>query len=609
MGNQRTVSAFAMRAVLQRSPVKCWRLPARTLTTIQKASRRAPTIGLFVPADPRLDAPSIERACNISRMTANVLKRIKLPNNDTLGIVVADIPVKGEADADIVAEQFKQAGVEAIVMVPDTWFYPGKTAIAVTSQFPRSTPIALVAGNNAPKPGVVGVDATIGAYSQTGILCPCVIGNMPEVGMNPEFDDKTKDEIVDLVWAMAAVTWLRGRRVLSVDTDSMQMETALNSVHAARKHFGIESVRDSMKIFADMMNKDTGYDKKELEELYHWATEVQWKGRIFAGTDKICSEKRDILTNPQKHMPSPPLSAALQKELKEELKLYLILRGWLQAHNCIGGAWTNQLGWGSDNRGIPMVCPDIGESLFNSTFDHLGKKPAMPFATENDFQALLTMTCFSALTGGAPVMFADYRKVYEPWEIQRKADELGIKLDPNAEYMKLGCVDMDNSGSGSLDWAGGSSFLMEVYRFYFPGGGFSVSMLSPGGIDCLAGRLAYNDLTGVYSMVSSEARSQELPGPIAEAFAHASSYAWPHTWLTFKNIPASISKYAVPANHIHFVQNLPIRRWQHFSDFTNVLNAEWEVGPKFTEGIDRVQPMLYRTYGGETLAKLRLGGR
>jgi len=46
---------------------------------------------------------------------------------------------------------------------------------------------------------------------------------------------------------------LRGKRYLSVDTDSMQMETALNHVHAARRFFGLESTRESMNIFADML--------------------------------------------------------------------------------------------------------------------------------------------------------------------------------------------------------------------------------------------------------------------------------------------------------------------------------------------------------------------
>ena len=155
---------------------------------------------------------------------------------------------------------------------------------------------------------------------------------------------------------------------------------------------------------------------------------------------------------PKKHK-APKLNKLYQAKLKEELKLYLTLRDRMASLNCIGGGWTSQLAWGSDLTGTPMACADIAEALFNSTFDHRGKKAAIPFATENDLQGLLTMVCYAALTGGEPILFADYRKVYEPWEIQKKADELGIELDPNADYMQRGTIDMDNSGSGSLDWA------------------------------------------------------------------------------------------------------------------------------------------------------------
>ena len=41
--------------------------------------------------------------------------------------------------------------------------------------------------------------------------------------------------------------------------------------------------------------------------------------------------------------------------------------------------------------------------------------------------------------------------------------------------------------------------------YYFPGGGNSVTFITPGGIDCIAGRLAYSDLSGMFSMVWDEA--------------------------------------------------------------------------------------------------------
>lgn len=567
----------------------------------------APVIGVFAPCDPRIDADARVRAQNIAAMTAKVIKAVKLPHGHRAGIVLASRVVQGEADADQVAGEFRAAGVGAIVIVPDTWFYPGRSAMALTAHFPRATPLACVAGNNAPKPGVVGVDALVGAYAQTGILCPAIIGNMPETGQNPEFDDATKAEIIDLTWAMAAAVWLRGKRVLCCDTDSMQMETALNHVHAARKTFGLESTRESMKLFADMLNKDGGYDRAEFKMLKQWVVGKQWKGRIYPDTEAVCRGRAAVYTQAGKHPPAK-LDRAGEAALDQGLKLYLILRDHMRGINAIGGGWTSQLAWGSDLRGTPMATADIAESLFNSTFDHTGAKPALPFATENDFQALLTMTCYSALTGGEPVLFADFRKVYEPWEIRRKADELGLALDEAAAYLRRGCIDMDNSGSGSLDWAE-ESFLFNAAGHYFPGGGFSVGYVSPAGIKCQAGRLAYSDLTGTYTMAQGEAESVALPEPVREAFCHASSYSWPHTFLTFDHLPASVVKYGCPANHIHMVRNLPRRRWQWFSDFTGVLNYQWEGTPAFTEGVDRSTPMLYRLAGGELNAKLRLAAR
>lgn len=573
---------------------------------LQKPSKGSTTIGLFAPCDPRIDDPSRERCRNIVEMTAKILKKIKLPQKQRLGIYTANKLVETEADADEVAAEFKKAGVEAICIVPDTWFYPGKTAIALTAHFPRETPIACIAGNNAPKPGVVGVDAVVGAYAQTGILCQAIIGNMPETGQDPEFDAKTKDEIIDLCWAMAAKAWIRGKRILCADTDSMQMETALNHVHASRKYLGLESVRESMKLFADMIHAEKGYDKEELKALHRWVTQVQWKGKIYPDVESICAAGKDIYSNPGKHK-APKLTKAQNAKLLEELKLYLILRDHMAALNCVGGGWTSQLAWGSDLKGTPMACADIAEALFNSTFDHTGKKATIPFATENDVQGLVTQVLMAALTGGEPCLFADYRKVYEPWEIQKKADELGIEMDPESLVMQMGTIDMDNSGSGSLDWAK-DSYLFEVFKHYFPGGGFSTGYISPGGIDCLAGRLAYSDLTGSFTMICGEAQSVDLPMPIAEAFCHASSYSWPHTWITFKHVPASITKYGCPANHMHMVQNLPLRRWQYFSDYAGILNHQWEGVPAFREGVDRMEPMLYRISGGETNAKLKLAG-
>ncbi|HYA48661.1 MAG TPA: hypothetical protein VEG35_03085, partial [Burkholderiales bacterium] len=238
-----------------------------------------PTLGVFVPCDPRIDKESRTRAFNIGKMTAGLLAaRLKLPDGSAPNVYYCARLVDNERAADTAARELKEAGAEALFIVPDTWFFPGKTALALTAHFPPSLPIACVGGNNAPKPGVVGIDALVGAYAQTGRLCPMVIGTMPETGLDPQFDEKTRDEVVDLAYAVLTKVALQGRRFLAADTDSMQMETALNHVHAARRFFGLESSRESMKLVADMLRKKGGFDAKELDALRDWVVNVKFKG-------------------------------------------------------------------------------------------------------------------------------------------------------------------------------------------------------------------------------------------------------------------------------------------------------------------------------------------
>jgi L-fucose isomerase len=569
----------------------------------------APTLGVFVPCDPRIDEESRARAFNIGKATAGLLaKRLRLPDGSPPNVFYCSRLVDNERSADAGAREMKEAGVGGIFIVPDTWFFPGKSALALTAHFAPSTPLACVGGNNAAKPGVVGIDALVGAYAQTGRLCPMVIGTMPEAGLDPEFDEETREEIVDLAYAVLAKVALQGKRFLAVDTDSMQMETALNHVHAARRFFGLESTRESMKIFSDMLHKKGGYDPTELRALRDWVVKVKFKDRIFANTGEIKKYRRAVHTG--RAVKAPPLSAADKAKLDEGLALYLIIRDYMRDVNAIGGGWTSQLAWGSDRRGIPLTTADIAESLFNSTEDHTGKKAVVPFATENDIQGLLTMIAYCHLSGGRPTLFMDFRKVYEPWEIEQNAEDLGIDLSASLDepWMKRGFIDGDNSGSGSLDY-GEKWFLFKAVEYYFPGLGFSVSYLSPKGIEGMAGRIAYSDLSGMFTMVQDEAQSVELPAKLAEKVCHASDYTWPHTFLTFDHVPASVAKMGMPANHFHMVTGMPRRRWQHFSDYANILNYQWENAPDSIEGLDRPLPMLYRINGGETAAKLMLAGR
>ncbi len=548
-----------------------------------------PVVGVFVAGDPRIDQESRERCRNIVKMTADMLAE----NVSTVEVVWSPILVDSERQADIVARQFKQAGVNILVCSPDTWAFPQLSVLSLLAHFPKQTPLNFTCGNSGPKPGVVFAHATNGAVAQSGILSHLNIGSWPDTGLHPPMTQETADVLIDWTYAAAAFQRIKGRRVVVFGHDSMGMETALAHIIPTRNTFGLEITRLDMKLLADMIVKES-YDKEELKALRAWCDE--YVGHIELRNDED-SEK-----------------------LNTSLAMYLIVRDLLNDLNAIGGGFMSQLEWGSDFRGIPLPVADAMESLFNTTFDHNGPKTVLPFATEADMQGLLTMLFMSSLTGGEPPLFMDFRKVWEPWEIKKLAKNLEIPMDGSSVWETKGFFDGNNSGSASFDWAakpGASAkeimarvtFPLQDFQ-YFPGGGNSVTFLTPGGIEGIAGRICYNAISGMFSLTWDEAASIDLPDQLAEAVCNATSKEWPHTFLSPKYATMYEFKQYAPANHIHMVWGLSPARLQYWMDFTNVLSVTpWAARPCLVEGVDRTVPLLYLQNGGENAAKLMLQGK
>lgn len=568
---------------------------ARKLGTDSLMESSIPVIGVCATGDPRIDEDSRTRAQNIIRMTADILAdRVQMPDGTQVPVVYSDVLIDGEPQADTVARQFKDAGVNIIVCVPDTWAFPQLSLISLIQQFPEGTPLNLTCGNSGPKPGVVFVHAASGAISQYGRLVHINVGTWPDEGLEPVMTEKTAEDLVD--WAYAAVTRqaMKGRRVVIFGHDSMGMETALAHVIATRNILGLEITRLDMKLLADMIRKGA-YDQSELKALRGWIDEKV--GDRLELRDEADSER-----------------------FNQSLAMYLIARDLMDDLGAIGGGFMSQLEWGSDPRGIPLPVADTMESLFNSTFDHNGPKAPLPYATEADVQGLLTMLAFTYLTGGNPPLFMDFRKVWEPWEIQTLAGAIDVEFEGDEIWVQEGFVDGDNSGSASFDWAGmpgeDPDTLMSRVSMpladpgYFPGGGNSVTFVSPGGIEGIAGRMAYSALSNTFSMIWDQAQTVELPEKLADAVCNTSNVTWPHTFVTPKYATMIEYKQFAPANHFHMTWGLTPARLQYWMDLANVLSATpWEARPGFIEGVDRPQPLLYVINGGEAQTKLMLARR
>ena len=564
---------------------------ATRLPVIAKAEPKAPVIGVFAPCDPRIDQASRQRSQNIVELVANSISgTVVLPDQTPVPVVYSSVLIDGEAQADVVAQQFRRAGVDILVCVPDTWAFPQLTTISLLQQFPDNTPINITCGNSGPKPGVVYAQALHGAISQYGKLVALNVGNWPDTGAKPKMSDQTATNLIDWCYAAVTAVALRGRRVMVFGHDSMGMETALSHIIPTRNTFGIEIARLDMKLLADMLEKKA-YNKNELKALRGWVDENI--GKRLEIKSQADSERFDI-----------------------SLAMYLINRDLMRQLNAVGGGFMSQLEWGSDPRGIPLPVADCMESLFNSTFDHNGAKAALAYATEADMQGLLTMLFMTYLSGGNPPLFMDFRKVWETWEIKQLAKKLRVKLPAKADWLTKGLVDGNNSGSASFNWAAkpGTSAKQIMKQVsmpladegYFPGGGNSVTFMTPAGIEGIAGRMAYSSISGKFSLIWDEAHTTEVPAKLGQAMCNLTTWSWPHTFVVPKYASMVEYKQYAPANHFHMTWDLPVARLQHWMDLTGVLSVTpWVARPKFIEGVDRPQPLVHLINGGEDVYKTR----
>jgi L-fucose isomerase len=214
------------------------------------------------------------------------------------------------------------------------------------------------------------------------------------------------------------------------------------------------------------------------------------------------------------------------------------------------------------------------------------------------------MLFMTYLSGGNPPLFMDFRKVWEAWEIKELAEKIGFKsLDKKADWFNKGLVDGDNSGSAAFDWAAkpGASIkdimagvgMPLADEFYFPGGGNSVTFMTPGGIEGIAGRLAFSSASGLFSLIWDQAQTTEVPAELAKAMCNLTTPTWPHTFVVPKFASMLEYKQYAPANHFHLTWNLPVSRLEYWMDLTGVTSVTpWSARPKFIEGIDRPQPLV-----------------
>ena len=136
---------------------------------------------------------------------------------------------------------------------------------------------------------------------------------------------------------------------------------------------------------------------------------------------------------------------------------------------------------------------------------------------------------------------------------------------------------------------------------YFPGGGNSVTFMTPAGIDGIAGRLAYSSACEKFSLIWDQAHTTAVPEKLCQAMCNLTTWSWPHTFVVPKYASMFEYKQYAPANHFHMTWDLPVARVGHWMDLTGVSSVTpWAARPSFVEGLDRPQPLVHLLNQGKS---------
>lgn len=503
------------------------------------SKQKQPVIGVFSTSEQQIDHFRSEQCKRVVGMVAGKLhKNVWLSDGTPVHVVFSKTVVDGPANADKVAHQFAGAEVSVLVGLEDRVGKSQLPTISLRQHF-QDAPICLTCGDNGPDPAGI--------------------------------SDKTAGNLID--WCFAAVTAvaLRGRRVVLIGNDPSGMEGNMVHVDPIKHAFGIDISHVGTKDVADQLQAHH-FDSLELRKLRTWFKRMVGK-RITVGSD------------------------ANEARFLKELAMYLIVRNLLNDQNAIGGSFYSQPVRTADFISAPLPVHHAMESLFNSPFDHSGKKTVMPFSGMGDLQHLMMGIIMTSLSGGGYPFFSDFQKAWASEEMRELSTKHRISEYNTdeawgiADYVARGCVDMTHHGGVALPWAlPGVSMTQAMKRVSmplvadprFPNGGNTISFRTPPGIDGIFANLSYCNEIGL-SIVWDIVHTILPPWGLAYEM-YKFSNPWPRALATHALIVtehAQTAEYrAIGPRKIVLMQNLPPNRLRHFMDITDVQSSTpWEDAP------------------------------
>ena len=403
------------------------------------------------------------------------------------------------------------------------------------------TPKAIWGFNGTERPGAVYLAAALAGHTQKGIPAFGIYGKDVRPAGDAVIPDDVREKILNFARCGLAVSLMRGKSYLSMGGTSMGIAGSMIDPTLWEKYFGMRVEAIDMTEFVGRLSKGQ-FDPEEYVKALAWAKANCSEGKDYNSPETTRSREQ------------------LDEEFETSVKMTLIARDLMvgnpklaemglgeqaQGHNAIAAGFQGQRQW-TDH----FPNGDFLETILNSSFDWNGTRAPYIMATENDALNAAGMLFGNLLTNTAQV-FADLRTY---WSVDAIKEASGVSLkDP---LVQDGILHLINSGSAALDGTAACSdaegkpalkpfweisddevaACLKAAKFhpsvteYFPGGGWSVSYKTRGGMPATMIRLNLVDGQGPVLQVA-EGYSVSLPDAVHTALDERTNPTWPTTWF------------------------------------------------------------------------------
>lgn len=498
-----------------------------------------PRIGIRPAIDGRCGGvrESLEdQTMNQAKQVAALLEsELQYPDGSPVECVIAESCIGGVSEAQACATLFREKGVGVSLTVTPCWAY-GSETMDMDPQLPK----AVWGFNGTERPGAVYLAAVLAAHTQKGVPAFGIYGENVQEADDGSIPEDVRAKIVEFCRAGLAVSLMKGKSYLSMGGTSMGIAGSMVDSTFWERFLGMRVESVDMSEFAGRI-KNSLFDPDEYKKALQWTKENCIEGNDTNGEGKKRSRE------------------ALDEEWEVSVKMALIAQDLMagnpnlaklgfpeqsQGHGAIAAGFQGQRQW-TDY----FPNGDYLEAILNSSFDWNGKRPPYIVATENDALNGATMLLGYLLSNAAQI-FADVRTYWSPESVKRVTGyELGgVAQDGILHLINSGPAALD--GTGMLRNAAGEPCMKPYWDIgddevadclksttwhpsiseYFPGGGWSTSFQTNGGMPITLARL--NLVAGLGPALQlAEGWTVDLPAKVHDVLNKRTDPTWPTTWF------------------------------------------------------------------------------